>query len=301
MDRVLSQEEIEALFSAMSSEVRSVDRRPGQTPATSKTAFYDSGRVERTPQGRLRSVHSLHEAFARSFAASLSVYLRTVTDVSMTRLKQTAYSAFIESLPDPTLFSRIGVRPLDAYIAMTLNPSTAFAIIDRILDRPGQAETKIRSMTPIDLDIVAGVLEIATKAFATVWRPILELDSCLEGIGTRAGMFQIASPAEPVISAHFKLNIGENTGTMDLCIPCSLWDKKLPVSILFASTEMPLEDALNLDAGSVIELDKPLNNPVTIIVNHKPVAKGEVVLVGGNYGIRILEAESAADPIRSLD
>ena len=190
--------------------------------------------------------------------------------------------------------------PPNAHIAMMLNPSIAFAIIDRILDRPGQAETKIRSMTPIDLDIVAGVLENATKDFATVWRPIVELDSCLEGIETGAGVFQIASPAEPVISAHFKLNIGENTGTMDLCIPCSLLDKKLPVTILFGSTEMPLEDALILNAGSVIELDKPLNDPVTIIVNHKPVAKGEVVLVGGKYRIRILEAESATDPARSL-
>jgi flagellar motor switch protein FliN len=43
-----------------------------------------------------------------------------------------------------------------------------------------------------------------------------------------------------------------------------------------------------------------VNDPVTIIVNHKPIAKGEVVMVEGNYGVRILEVESKADRIRSL-
>ena len=61
-----------------------------------------------------------------------------------------------------------------------------------------------------------------------------------------------------------------------------------------------VEGYLKTWAGSVIELDKSVNDPVTIIVNHKPIAKGEVVMVEGNYGVRILEVESTADRIRSL-
>jgi len=57
---------------------------------------------------------------------------------------------------------------------------------------------------------------------------------------------------------------------------------------------------LKLGVGSVVELDRSVNDPVTLIVNHKPVAKGEVVMVDGNYGIRILEVESTAERIRSL-
>jgi flagellar motor switch protein FliN len=79
-----------------------------------------------------------------------------------------------------------------------------------------------------------------------------------------------------------------------------LLDVELPVSVLFGHSEMSLKDVLKLGAGSVIELDKSVNDPVTIIVNHKPVARGEVVMVDGNYGVRILEVESTADRIRSL-
>jgi flagellar motor switch protein FliN len=79
-----------------------------------------------------------------------------------------------------------------------------------------------------------------------------------------------------------------------------LLDVELPVSVSFGNSEMPLKDVLKLGTGSVIELDKSVNDPVTIIVNHKPIARGEVVMVDGNYGVRILEVESKADRIRSL-
>ncbi len=79
-----------------------------------------------------------------------------------------------------------------------------------------------------------------------------------------------------------------------------LLDVELPVSVSFGHCEMTLKDVLKLGSGSVIELDKAVNDPVSIIVNHKPIAKGEVVMVDGNYGVRILEVESTADRIRSL-
>ena len=79
-----------------------------------------------------------------------------------------------------------------------------------------------------------------------------------------------------------------------------LLDVELPVSVSFGDSEMALKDVLKLGAGSVIELDRAVNDPVTIVVNHKPIAKGEVVMVDGNYGVRILEVESRADRIRSL-
>jgi flagellar motor switch protein FliN len=79
-----------------------------------------------------------------------------------------------------------------------------------------------------------------------------------------------------------------------------LLDVELPITISFGETEMQLKDVLKLGVGSVIELDKSVNDPVTVIVNQKPIAKGEVAMVDGNYGVRILEVESTAERIRSL-
>ncbi len=79
-----------------------------------------------------------------------------------------------------------------------------------------------------------------------------------------------------------------------------LLDVELPIVVSFGETAMPLRDVLKLGVGSVIELNKTVNDPVTLIVNQKPIATGEVVMVEGNYGVRILEVESTADRIRSL-
>ncbi len=79
-----------------------------------------------------------------------------------------------------------------------------------------------------------------------------------------------------------------------------LLDVELPIVVSFGDTEMQLKDVLKLGVGSVIELNKAVNDPVTVVVNDKPIATGEVVMVDGNYGVRILQVESTADRIRSL-
>jgi len=79
-----------------------------------------------------------------------------------------------------------------------------------------------------------------------------------------------------------------------------LLDVELPIVVSFGETEMQLKDVLKLGVGSVIELGRSVNDPVSVTVNNKPIAKGEVVMVDGNYGVRILQVESTADRIRSL-
>jgi flagellar motor switch protein FliN len=66
----------------------------------------------------------------------------------------------------------------------------------------------------------------------------------------------------------------------------------LPVSISFGSAEMPLRDVLKLSAGSVVELDRQPEEPVDLIVNGCVIARGEVVVVDGNYGVRVQEIVS---------
>jgi flagellar motor switch protein FliN/FliY len=62
---------------------------------------------------------------------------------------------------------------------------------------------------------------------------------------------------------------------------------------------MPLEDVLKLTAGSVIELDRSISEPVSLIVNDTVVALGEVVVIEGNYGLRIQQIMSRESLLRS--
>jgi flagellar motor switch protein FliN/FliY len=63
----------------------------------------------------------------------------------------------------------------------------------------------------------------------------------------------------------------------------------LPVVVRFGRTELPIRALCKLGPGSVIELGRSPDDPVDVLVGDRVVARGEVVIVGGNYGIRILE------------
>ncbi len=71
-----------------------------------------------------------------------------------------------------------------------------------------------------------------------------------------------------------------------------LLEVELPVSISFGHARMPLQDVLKLTAGSIVELNRSVNDPVELIVNNCVVAVGEVVVVEGNYGVRIQQIVS---------
>jgi flagellar motor switch protein FliN len=79
-----------------------------------------------------------------------------------------------------------------------------------------------------------------------------------------------------------------------------LLDVDLDVSIELGKTNLSIKRILELAPGSIIELDRMAGEPVDLLVNNKPVAKGEVVVIDESFGIRILSLVSAEDRIKSL-
>ena len=68
-----------------------------------------------------------------------------------------------------------------------------------------------------------------------------------------------------------------------------LMDMEMPLLVRFGSTRMPLSDLLALGTGSVIEFRRSPEDPVELLVNGRVVARATVVVVQGNYGVRITE------------
>jgi flagellar motor switch protein FliN/FliY len=79
-----------------------------------------------------------------------------------------------------------------------------------------------------------------------------------------------------------------------------LLDVDLPVSISFGKTQLPMKDVIKLTTGSIVELNRGVNEPVEVLVNQCLIARGEVVVVEGNYGVRILEIATRHERLRSL-
>lgn len=79
-----------------------------------------------------------------------------------------------------------------------------------------------------------------------------------------------------------------------------LMDVDLPVSIELGRTKLSIAEILALGPGSVVELNKLAGEPVDLLVNNKPVAKGEVVVVDENFGLRITQLMTPEERLKSL-
>lgn len=77
-------------------------------------------------------------------------------------------------------------------------------------------------------------------------------------------------------------------------------DIELPITVRFGETQMTLESLARLGPGSMIDLDRTPDDPVELLVNGHLVARGQVVVVSGCYGVRINEVVSPADRLRTL-
>ena len=93
-----------------------------------------------------------------------------------------------------------------------------------------------------------------------------------------------AEPPAPAMSAGIEL----------------LLDVELEASLRFGCREMPLGEILDLGPGDVVQLDRHVADPVDLIVGDKIVARGEVILVNGNFGLRITEVAAPKKRLESI-
>lgn len=68
-----------------------------------------------------------------------------------------------------------------------------------------------------------------------------------------------------------------------------LYDVEMDVTVRFGKTNMPLRDVVRFGVGSMIELNRTVDEPVELLVNNTPFAHGEVVVIDGYYGVRITD------------
>lgn len=79
-----------------------------------------------------------------------------------------------------------------------------------------------------------------------------------------------------------------------------LLDVKMQVRVRIGQKKMLLKDVISMDIGSVVELNQLANDPLDILVDDKVIAKGEVVIIDGNFGVQITEIGTKRERLEKL-
>jgi flagellar motor switch protein FliM len=333
---VLDQSEVDALLAAVDtgqvekSEPTASDhhvfRGTGAGVETSQVEInvYDFKRPERVSKDQMRALEALHEGFGRNFSVSLSGYLRTIVEVTVSSIEQLTYSEFIHSLPNPTCFNLLKAEQLDGQLCLEISPLIIYPIIDRLLGG-SNADLFIpqRPLTQIEQRLVQRITDRATQHLSEAWSNLTPMTFSVQDFESNPQLVQIVPPNETVVVIGFELKMGNRAGTMSLCIPYNVIEpimgtlasqnwfsyqrkggqddhlRKLtgnvhnaPVEVrgFLARTTMSVNDLLSLQIGDIVTTTKAQDSEVAIQVEGKNKFVGRLGQLRGNRAIRITRA-----------
>lgn len=227
------------------------------------------------------------------------------------------------------------VRPSGRqWVATIRSDSSAHGTGELCFDEVGAASVTALVMglneAPPDASILDTLKEALTQALSSfkensthgVLLRVVQLDAKEKPAGQAVAgcMFEAAGMAAPLLvsfGGSLDLAMAEEASASDAAAAHAVVDHHadespadridvildidLPLIVRFGRTELPLKTLARMGPGSLIDLGRSADDPVDVLVSNRVVARGEVVIVGGNYGVRILDVVSPKERIRSME
>lgn len=321
MAEVLSQSEIDALLSALSTG----DVEPEQLKEKEekqKIKKYDFRSPQKFSKDHIRTLEMVHDAFARIISNYLSGQLRKHVKVDIQSVEQITYEEFVHSIANPTILTIFKMPPLQGNILLEMNPQFSFQILDILLGGTGDRDEKAKEFSEIDKNILANITSEMIKSLILAWDGILEVKPEFEGLETNPSANQTLAPNEPVALLSFLVELGKSTTYMNLCIPylsvekvldklvVQYWFKtdeseledeareklkkgldhvKVNMHVELGKTEITVDDFLELVNGDVLVLNSQYSDPVRVFVENEECFIAKPGIVGKNMGIQLLD------------
>jgi flagellar motor switch protein FliM len=318
MNKVLSQDEVDALLKGMSGG--EVATEPASRPGTPDVVPYDFTDRSTYLRGRPLNLHMVNDRFARLFRISLSASVRRPVFVEARPLELKRFGEFIRALPVPTSLHLISMQPLPGLAVMVLESPLIFSLVEAYFGAAGLGRAKVegREFTAIENRVIHKVVGLALADQEKAWESIESLRLNLEYSETNPQYAEVVAPDEVIISVTFEVELEGPIGLITLCIPYSnmdpirerleapyhrkeqqpepKWTEAIRASLPRSTVELEVElgrtqitarELLGLGVGDIIVLDQHFNEPLMAKVAGVPKFDGFVGVVKGNKAFKL--------------
>ena len=299
---ILSQSEIDALLSAISTGEMSADEMK-KDDEVKRVKNYDFKRALRFSKDQIRSLTRVHENFARLLTTFFSAQLRTYVQITVASVDQIPFEEFVRSIPNMTLINVFEVPPLDGNILMEINPNIAYSMLDRLMGGVGTSHSNVDNLTEIETKIMTNLFERSFDNLREAWENIAEIDPMLVELEVNPQFLQMISPNETVVVISLNTIIGETSGMINICVPhvvlepivpnlsVRYWmqtntkaispeqskmienrikQAELPVIAELGTANLTIDDFLQMNVGDVIQIDQKINDPLILKIGSLP-------------------------------
>ena len=285
--------------------------------------LYNFRRPDKFSKEHLRALQDVHREFSRQLSLVLTAYLRMRIEIEVVSTDQLTYDEFIRSMPSPMTIGIFELNPLPGQILLGISFEILSCIVDRMLGGLGLSEYKQRELTDIEEALAKKVIERIVKNLESSWSNIIPVQGNVVGLDNNYQMVQVASTGEIVALITFEIQVaGKYFGLMSLCFPYPVLETVLAnlstqhifqtkgiiatteerqkmiqklntsnvdLSVILGTTDILLEEFLDLKEGDIIKLDTKTTDDLIVKVNGEKKYFARPGTVEENVSVKITE------------
>ncbi|MTI80167.1 MAG: flagellar motor switch protein FliM [Firmicutes bacterium] len=328
MKDVLSQSEIDSLLDGLTSGKVTAEQIEQDTEQQ-RLKTYDFRRPNKFSKEHLRTLHVLHESYARLLTNFLSGFLHSDINIEVASVGQFSYEEFTRSVVSPTLLTVFKYTNHKGNAVMETNPHFLMPLIDLQLGGTGEMSENLRELTEIELSVANKIIEKLLEQLTVIWKDIIKGNPEIVSLETNPHLHQMLSPNDIVLVITFSTTVGEeNRGLLNICLPYNFLEPVLSkfsvnqfsqmfnereeddikaveywlnmsdveLNAAVGNGEIAVRDFLDLQVGDVMLLDRQQNQDFDLYVQDQLKFKVQPGRIGNKLAVQVVSlAEEALE------
>jgi flagellar motor switch protein FliM len=315
-NQVLTQEEIDALLSAM--ERGDVDMEQ-ETKKDVEAAPYNLTSQNLMLRDQFSALEEVYDKFTRLVQDTLSSSLQRSVVIEFVSTEMVKYQEFIGAFSSPTSFNLFSMEPLVGTALLCIEPNLVFSLIDSMFGGDGKPTTRVREFTQIELRMIKKFGSDVLIKLEQAWSSIYAIKMTLKKMETKPEFVQLVPPNDIMLIIVFALKGPEFSGNFHIAIPYLMmepikeelspkylrekdrghtWAPQLKellkdtfVSVIaeLGKTTQTVRDLLSLQVEDVIKLKTGPDDLISISVDQVPKYQGYPGIIKGNRAVEIVK------------
>ena len=313
-DQILSQEEIDALMSAMDSG--EVDLEEETKPET-EVVGYNLTSQNIMLRDQFYALEEVYDKFATLLNRSLSTSLQRAIEAEFVSTEMIKYSEFIGTFSRPTSFMIYSMDPLIGSAMLVIEPTLVYSLIDCMFGGDGKPTQQVREFTLIEQRMMRKFSLEVLHSLQQAWMIIDPVNISLKKTESKPEFVHLAAPNDVMVVIVFAVKGEKFSGNLHICIPYLMlepikdklssklpgskdhdhtWSEHLqkllqemPVTLVaeLGLTTRSVRDLLDLHIDDVLQLDTGPEDLITLSTGNVPKFLGFPGIIKGNRAVEI--------------
>jgi flagellar motor switch protein FliM len=312
-DQILTQEEIDALLSAMDRGDVDLDQEKGDAEATP----YNLTSQNTMLRDQFSALEEVYDKFAALLNSALSGLLQRAIEVEFVSTEMVKYQECIHAFTAPTSFIIFTMEPLIGSALLAIEPGLVFSLIDCMFGGKGKPLSRLRDFTQLEQRMIHKLALEILGQFQKAWQIVQPVKISVKKTETKPEYVHLVSPNDMMVVIVFAVKGKEFSGNVNFCISYLMlepikeklslkyqrekdientWSQQLqrllqdtPVSLIaeLGRTQQTVGAILNLQRDDVLLLPTGPEDSIVVSVDHVPKYLAYPGVIKGSRAVEI--------------